>query len=80
MPKGLPLEQILSNQAQFSAALIRWNSSMEPLEALMAPYLNYHYASAPAALVGQIQKWGTQIVSRMSSQTLSPEQRGKGES
>jgi hypothetical protein len=56
MPKELPVKQILANQEQFSDALIRWNSSMEPLEAMMAPYLNYHYASAPAALIGQLRK------------------------
>lgn len=57
MPKGLPPEQVIENQRQFSDALMRWNSSMEPLEAMMAPYLNYHYASAPSALVKSIQKW-----------------------
>jgi hypothetical protein len=57
MPKGLPVEQILANQEQFSGALTRWNTSIEPLEAMMSPYLNYHYASAPSALVGRVQKW-----------------------
>jgi len=57
MPKELPPEQILANQKQFSEALMRWNSSMEPLEAMMAPYLNYHYASAPSALFGRFRQW-----------------------
>ena len=56
MPKGLPPEQILANQKQFSNALLLWNSSIEPLEGLIAPYLNYHYTSAPLALIGHIRK------------------------
>ena len=56
MPKELPHEQTMKNQRQFSEALQRWNSSIEPLEAMLAPYFNYHYASAPSALVGQLRK------------------------
>jgi hypothetical protein len=67
MPKGLPQDQIMENQRQFSEALIRWNSSMESLEALMAPYLNYHYASAPSAVIGQIRGWWQKARSRLSS-------------
>ena len=52
MPKGLPPEQIIANQDKFATALMRWNDSMEPLEAMIAPYLNYHYASPPAAMAG----------------------------
>jgi hypothetical protein len=57
MPKELPPEQILASQKQFSEALMRWNSSMEPLEAMMGPYLNYHYASVPSALFGRFRQW-----------------------
>jgi hypothetical protein len=57
LPKGLPPETIIENQKKFSEALMLWNSSIEPLEALMAPYLNYHYASAPSALAGLAQSW-----------------------
>lgn len=56
MPKGLPQDQTMENQRQFSEALKRWNSSIEPLEAMMAPYLNYHYASAPSSLVGNLRR------------------------
>ncbi len=57
MPKGLSQDRIIENQRQFSDALTRWNSSMEPLEAMMAPYLNYHYASAPSAAVSHLREW-----------------------
>jgi hypothetical protein len=57
MPKGLPPEQIIQNQEEFSEALRLWNTSIEPLEDSMAPYLNYHYVSAQSALVGQVRKW-----------------------
>jgi hypothetical protein len=57
LPKGLPPETIIQNQKKFSEALILWNSSIETLEDLMAPYLNYHYASAPSALVGTAKSW-----------------------
>jgi hypothetical protein len=69
MPKGLPPDQGIGNQKQFSDALIRWNSSMEPLEAMMAPYLNYGYASAPSALVGRVQN-GSPIL--RSPRTVAP--------
>jgi len=52
MPKGLPPEQIISVEREFGAALTLWNSRMEVLEGLTAPYLNYHYASAPSAFTG----------------------------
>jgi hypothetical protein len=57
MPKGLPPEQVIENQKQFATAIERWNSSMEPLEARMAPYLNYHYASVPSAMRAKLCKW-----------------------
>lgn len=50
MPKELPPEQKMQIQQQFFDALALWNSSMEPLEIMMAPYLNYHYASVFSAL------------------------------
>lgn len=53
LPKGLPPEQIIQNQEQISGALMLWNSSMEHLEDLMAPYLNYHYTSALSAFMGR---------------------------
>jgi hypothetical protein len=64
MPKGLPPDQVIANQQQFSEALMRWNSSMEPLEAMMAPYLNYHYASASSALVGCFRRWVSSFLHR----------------
>jgi hypothetical protein len=48
LPKGLPPEQIMENQKKFLDALILWNSSIEKLEDLMAPDLNYHYAFPPS--------------------------------
>lgn len=40
----------------FREAVDLWNSSMKPLEDSMAPYLNYHYASAFSALVGRFRR------------------------
>jgi hypothetical protein len=65
MPKGLPPEQIIQNQKQFSDALMLWNSSIEPLEDKMAPYLNYHYASTSSALVDQVRKWWGRVRMRL---------------
>ncbi len=62
MPKELPPEQIVANHNQFWGAQMRWNSSMEPLEAMMAPYLNYHYVSAPSALFGRFRQWVSRSV------------------
>jgi hypothetical protein len=67
MPKGLPPEQILQNQRELSDALMLWNTRIEPLEDLMAPYLNYHYASAPSALVDQVRKWWGRVRMRRSA-------------
>ncbi|MFI4986514.1 MAG: hypothetical protein ACHQF3_03655 [Alphaproteobacteria bacterium] len=67
MPKGLPAEQIIENQRRFAEAIKLWISSMEPLEDLMAPYLNYHYASAPAELIGEIGTWWQKMRQRWSS-------------
>lgn len=53
MPKGLPPEQVIENQKQFSDAQMLWNSSIEHLENLMASYLDYHYTSALSALMGR---------------------------
>jgi hypothetical protein len=61
MPQGLPPEQVIANNQQFTEAMNRWNSSIEPLEAIMAPYLNYHYASAPSALVGLVRKYVSRL-------------------
>jgi hypothetical protein len=58
LPKGLSPEQVIENQKQFSDALVLWNSSIEPLEAKMAPYLNYHYVSTPSAPLAWIRdRW-----------------------
>jgi hypothetical protein len=57
MPKDLPFDQQKVNMEAHSSAIMRWNSSMEPLEAMMAPYLNYHYASAPEAVLGRLRQW-----------------------
>jgi hypothetical protein len=56
-PEGLPPEHQKANLEALSAAILRWDSSMEPLEAMMAPYLNYHYASAPEAVLGRLRQW-----------------------
>jgi hypothetical protein len=53
LPEGMSREDVTGFNKQFSDALALWNSSMEPLEARMAPYLSYHYASALSALLGQ---------------------------
>jgi hypothetical protein len=57
MPKNLPFEQEKANMEAHSSAIMRWNASMEPLEAMMAPYLNYRYASALEAVVGRLRQW-----------------------
>jgi hypothetical protein len=50
--EGMPPEFIINATKEFGAAMSLWNSSMEHLEALIAPYLNYHYATALSALIG----------------------------
>lgn len=56
--KGLPADQIIENQKQFSEAMRLWNRSMVPLENLMAPYLNYHYASTLSAVIDWLRmRW-----------------------
>jgi hypothetical protein len=64
--EGLPPEVVISLNKEFQDALKPWNSSIEPLEDLMAPYLNYHYASAPSVLVGRVQLWWRRVLSRTS--------------
>jgi hypothetical protein len=56
MPKGLPPDHVIANDKQIHEALMLWNSSMEALEDLMAPYLNYHYAYLPFALLSGMRK------------------------
>jgi hypothetical protein len=56
LPKGLPPEEIVKIDKRFTDALDLWNSSMEPLEDLMAPYLNYHYAFPPSDLPGWMRR------------------------
>jgi hypothetical protein len=53
LPDGLSAEERLSFHQQRTDAMMLWTRSMEPLEALMAPYLNYHYATALSALIGR---------------------------
>lgn len=55
LPKGLPPEQIIEDQKQFSDALRLLNSNMEQLEVLMAPYLNYHYVATAFAPLARIR-------------------------
>jgi hypothetical protein len=63
LPKeGLPPEVVISLNKEFQDALKLWNSSIEPLEDLMAPYLNYHYAS----VVGLVQLWWRKVLPRTS--------------
>jgi hypothetical protein len=57
VPMGLPLEQESEFNKEFFDARTLWNTKIEPLEDLMAPYLNYHYASTLSALVGRTRKW-----------------------
>jgi hypothetical protein len=57
MAKGLPPNIIIENQKQFGEAIRLWNESLVPLESLMAPYLNYHYASTMSALIDQLRQW-----------------------
>lgn len=61
LPEGIPPEEILKIDKRFTDALDLWNSSMEPLEDLMAPYLNYHYvfppyAFSPSAMLGWMRR------------------------
>jgi hypothetical protein len=56
LPKGLPPEAIVANEKLFFDALALWNSSIEKLEDLMAPCLNYHYAFSPLALLGWMRR------------------------
>jgi len=51
LPKELPPEQKMQNYNDLQNALKLWNEGIEPLEGLMAPYLNYHYGLTPVALV-----------------------------
>jgi hypothetical protein len=74
MPKGLPVEQILQNQKELSDALILWNSSMERLESLMAPYLNYHYASTSSALIARMRDWSQKMRQVPSTSKITPSQ------
>jgi hypothetical protein len=74
MPKGLPVEQILQNQTELSDALILWNSSMERLEGLMAPYLNYHYASTSSALIARMRDWSQKMRQVPSASKITPSQ------
>jgi hypothetical protein len=59
--KGLPPDQIIENQKQFAEAMKLWNESMVPLERLMAPYLNYHYASTMSAVVDRLRIWWQRV-------------------
>ena len=60
-PEGLLPDEVIDNQRQFSEAVTRWNSSMEPLEAMLAPYLNYHYASAPSEIADWFRKLASHL-------------------
>jgi hypothetical protein len=62
--KGLPPDQIIENQKRFGEALRLWNESLVPLEGLMAPYLNYHYASTMSAAAGHLGKWWQRVPRR----------------
>jgi hypothetical protein len=50
LPRDSPQEPFRENQREYFDAFALWNSSIEPLEELMAKYLDYHYASTPSAL------------------------------
>lgn len=54
--REMPVEQKIALQKQFGDALMLWNESLEPLEVMMSPYLNYHYAFSPLALFAQLRK------------------------
>jgi hypothetical protein len=53
---GLRPEDRINFYNQRAEALMLWNTQIEPLEDLMAPYLNYHYASLPSALVAWMRR------------------------
>lgn len=59
--KGLPTDQIIENQKQFGEAMRLWNESLVPLEDLMAPYLNYHYASTLSAIINHVRVWSQRV-------------------
>jgi hypothetical protein len=54
--KQLPTEQIVQSERQREDALLLWMRSVEPLEGLLAPYLNYHYAFTLGTLAVHMRK------------------------
>ena len=56
------LQKELQDNDKFTNAMKLWRESIEPLEGLMAPYLNYHYALSPVdfvvtLLVERMRRW-----------------------
>jgi hypothetical protein len=65
LPQELPAETIINIGRERADAVTLWNSSMETLEWLMAPYLNYHYTSSWSIIVAKAKQTRGRVVAQL---------------